>query len=113
MVGEGARLVGRGGHDERPQVGRRRQRDRSRSEHHQAGRPELLDQPPEACAEWGIVGRLAADHDLVRAGREERVAMMLGEGRARVVEAALERTRVGGEQRGEDEDGHGRHRARV
>ena len=39
--------------------------------------------------------------------------MMLGQGRAGVVEAALEWTRVVGEQRGEDEDGHGRHRARV
>ena len=39
--------------------------------------------------------------------------MMLGQRGAGVVEAALERTRVGGEQRGEDEDGHGRHRARV
>ena len=117
VVGERARFIGRGGHDERPQVGRRRQwgGDPAPSTTRPAGASSSTRRP-EACAEWGIVGRLAAgDHDLVpRRGREERVAMMLGQRRARVVEAALERTRVGGEQRGEDKDGHGAaDRARV
>ena len=86
---------------------------RARAENDEARGPQLLDQTAEAGAEWGIVGRLAADHDLGRAGREEPAAMMLGQGRARVVEEALERTGVGGERRGEDQDGHRRHRARV
>ena len=105
MVREGARRIGRGGGDELAQVVGGREGDRARPEDHQPAIAGGRYEPAEAGAEWGIVGRLAVDHDLVRAGREEPAPVDLRQRDPRRVEAADERPGIGRQLRREDEGG--------
>ena len=103
----------RRGVHERPSVRRGGEREGARAEHDEPRGSQLLDETAEAGAEWGIVGRLPADHGLGRARLEEPAPVMLRQGRARIVEDALERAGVGREGRGEDQDGDRGHRPGV